>query len=45
VVSDSTGKAAVEFFNADGTGNYKAIIEGINLNGTLGRNIYRYSVK
>lgn len=45
VISNSTGKAEVEFFNADGTGNYKAIVEGINANGLIGRKIYRYSVK
>jgi TonB-dependent SusC/RagA subfamily outer membrane receptor len=45
VISDSTGKASVEFFNSDGTGNYKAIVEGINVNGTIGRQIFRYSVK
>jgi len=45
VISDSTGKASVEFFNSDGTGNYKAIVEGININGAIGRQIFRYSVK
>lgn len=45
VISDSTGKASVEFFNSDGTGNYKAIVEGINIDGTIGRQIFRYSVK
>ncbi|MEJ7777986.1 MAG: TonB-dependent receptor plug domain-containing protein [Daejeonella sp.] len=45
VISDSTGKASVEFFNADGTGNYKAIVEGINVNGIIGRKVYRYSVR
>lgn len=45
VVSDSTGKASVEFYNSDGTGNYKAIVEGIDINGNLGRKIYRYTVK
>jgi TonB-dependent SusC/RagA subfamily outer membrane receptor len=45
VVSDSTGKASVEFFNSDGTGNYKAIVEGINVNGTIGRQLFRFSVK
>ena len=45
VVSDSTGKASVEFYNGDGPGNYKAVVEGININGKIGRKIYRYSVK
>jgi len=45
VISDTTGKANVEFFNSDGAGNYKAIVEGININGSIGRKIFRYSVK
>lgn len=45
VLTDSTGKTTVEFFNADGTGNYRAIIEGIDLNGKMGRKVYQYSVR
>lgn len=45
VVSDSTGKAHVDFYNADGTGSYKVVVEGINIQGNIGRQIYRYSVK
>lgn len=45
VISDSTGKAEVEFYNADGAGNYKVIAEGINIEGVIGRKIFRYSVK
>ncbi|MEJ7692458.1 TonB-dependent receptor plug domain-containing protein [Daejeonella sp.] len=45
IVSDSAGKASVEFFNGDGPGRYKAIIEGIDINGKVGRQVYRYSVK
>ena len=45
IQSDSTGKASIEYFNADGTGNYKAIVEGINIDGSIGRKIFRYSVK
>lgn len=45
VVTDTTGKASVEFFNADGKGKYKAIVEGINIDGTIGRHIFRYIVK
>ena len=45
VVTDAAGKAAIEFFNADGLGNYKVVIEGINDHGKLGRQIYRYTVQ
>lgn len=44
IVTDSTGKANVEFYNGDGIGTYKAIIEGIDINGNIGRHIYRYRV-
>ena len=44
VISDSDGKSSVEFFNADGAGNYKVIVEGINIKGSLGRQVYRYKV-
>ncbi|WP_276348603.1 TonB-dependent receptor plug domain-containing protein [Daejeonella sp. JGW-45] len=45
VISDNDGKSSVEFFNADGAGNYKVIVEGINLKGSPGRQVYRYSVR
>jgi TonB-dependent SusC/RagA subfamily outer membrane receptor len=45
VISDSTGKASVEFYNSDGKGKYKAIVEGVNIDGTIGRHIFRYNVE
>ena len=39
------GKASFGFSNADGTGNYRVVIEGIDDNGNLGRRVYRYSVE
>ena len=39
------GKATFDFFNADGAGNYKVIVEGINAAGELGRQVYRYKVE
>ncbi|MBC7757976.1 MAG: hypothetical protein H7069_03905 [Phormidesmis sp. FL-bin-119] len=39
VITDAGGKASVEFFNADGTGIYKVIVEGINEHGHLGSSI------
>ncbi|HEX8607874.1 MAG TPA: carboxypeptidase-like regulatory domain-containing protein, partial [Pedobacter sp.] len=40
----STGKASFSYFNADGPGNYKVIVEGINAEGELGRQVYKYTV-
>ena len=44
IVTDSTGRATVEYFNADGTGSYAVIVEGINIQGDIGRTVYRYRV-
>lgn len=41
----STGKATLNYFNADGPGNYKVVVEGINAEGELGRQIFRYTVE
>jgi hypothetical protein len=38
------GKTTFSYFNADGPGNYKVIVEGINAAGELGRQVYRYTV-
>ena len=45
VVTDKDGNASLEFFNPDGTGTYKAIIEGIDKDGNIGRYVYRYKVQ
>jgi hypothetical protein len=42
--TDAFGKATFNFFNADGPGTYKVIVEGINADGELGRRVYRYTV-
>ncbi|MBC7399292.1 MAG: hypothetical protein H7289_05050, partial [Mucilaginibacter sp.] len=42
--TDADGKAVFNFFNADGPGTYKVIVEGINAAGELGRQVYHYSV-
>ncbi len=43
--SDKTGSASVDFFNSDGTGNYRVVIEGMDLEGHIGRKVIRYQVK
>jgi len=45
VMTDATGNTSFEFYNADGRGQYKVIVEGIDANGNLGRSVFRYSVK
>jgi hypothetical protein len=45
VITDKTGAAFVEFYNADDRGTYRAIVEGLDKDGNLGRQVYRYTVK
>jgi hypothetical protein len=40
----SSGKTSFGYFNADGPGKYKVVVEGINAEGELGRAVYRYTV-
>lgn len=43
--TDKTGVTSFDFFNADGKGQYKVVIEGIDGNGNIGRSVFRYTVK
>lgn len=45
LVTDLDGKASVEFFTADKPGTYKAVIEGLDINGSVTRQVYRFNVK
>ena len=45
VKTDETGSVSFEFFNAEGKGNYKAVVEGLDKNGNPGRLVFRYIVK
>ena len=45
VITDADGDASFNFFNADGTGTYRVVIEGIDAKGNLGRQVYRYKVQ
>lgn len=40
----ANGRTSFSYFNADGPGRYKVIVEGINAAGELGRAVYRYEV-
>ncbi len=42
IITGKDGKASFEFFNADGKTTYKVVVEGIDNNGNLGRQVFRY---
>jgi len=41
----TTGATSFEYFNADGKGTYRAVIEGMDADGNIGRFVYRYKVQ
>ncbi|WP_449439479.1 hypothetical protein [Pedobacter steynii] len=45
VLTGPNGKATVNYFNSDNKGTYRITVEGINADGLLGRQVYRYEVK
>ena len=45
VLTNAAGGLSLEYYNADGKGTYKAVIEGVDKNGNVGRYVYRYTVK
>lgn len=45
LVTDKDGNASFNYYNADGAGMYRVVIEGIDDNGNLGRQVYRYKVE
>jgi TonB-dependent SusC/RagA subfamily outer membrane receptor len=45
ITTDKDGNASFNFYNADGIGNYRVVIEGIDGDGNIGRQVYRYVVK
>jgi len=42
--TNTEGKTDFDFFNADGPGTYKVTVEGINADGELGHQVFRYTV-
>lgn len=45
VVLNEEGMATLEFYNGDGNGKYKVVVEGQNEAGTAGRTVYYYNVQ
>jgi TonB-dependent SusC/RagA subfamily outer membrane receptor len=44
IKTGNDGSALLTYYNADGTGLYKIVVEGIDEKGNLGRQVYRYKV-
>jgi len=45
IITDKDGKASFEYYNADTKGTYRIVVEGIDENGNIGRQVYRYKVQ
>ena len=45
IFTDKEGKMSFDFYNGDNKGTYKTTIEGTDIDGNLGRYIYRYKVE
>jgi hypothetical protein len=45
LVTDKDGNTTFSFCNADAHGTYRLVVEGIDDNGNLGRQVYRYKVE
>ena len=45
VITDASGNASFNYFNADGTGSYRVVIEGVDVNGNLGHQVFHYKVE
>lgn len=45
IITDKDGNASIEYFNAGSKGTYRVVVEGINDDGYLGRQVYRYQVQ
>lgn len=41
---DETGKTTLDFYNADGNGKYKVVVEGRDSVGRIGRTVFHYNV-
>lgn len=45
IITDKNGVASFSFFNSDARGSYRAVIEGLDADGNLGRYILHFAVK
>ncbi|HEY9001095.1 MAG TPA: hypothetical protein VIM89_07070 [Mucilaginibacter sp.] len=45
IITDKDGNASFDYYNADTKGTYRVVIEGIDDEGKLGRQVFRYKVE
>ncbi|CAM3954761.1 carboxypeptidase-like regulatory domain-containing protein [Mucilaginibacter galii] len=45
IITDSNGNASFEYFNAGTKGTYRVVVEGLNDEGHLGRQVFSYQVQ
>jgi hypothetical protein len=45
LITDAQGNATFEYLNNDSKGTYRVVIEGIDADGNIGRQVYRYKVE
>ncbi|HUH18211.1 carboxypeptidase-like regulatory domain-containing protein [Albibacterium sp.] len=45
LLTDEKGDLNFEYFNSDGKGTFRVVVEGIDANGHIGRSVYRYQVQ
>jgi hypothetical protein len=45
IFTDNDGNASFEYFNAGNKGTYRVVVEGINNDGNIGRQVYKYQVQ
>ena len=45
IITDKDGKASIEYFNDDTKGTYRVVVEGIDAEGNLGRQVFKYKVE
>ncbi|MBS7566086.1 TonB-dependent receptor plug domain-containing protein [Mucilaginibacter sp. Bleaf8] len=45
IVTNESGQASFEYYNAGSPGTYRVVVEGIDADGNLGRRVYRYTVR
>ncbi|HEY4325034.1 MAG TPA: TonB-dependent receptor [Mucilaginibacter sp.] len=45
LITGKNGKTSFEYFNAGSKGNYRVVVEGIDNQGNIGRQVYHYQVR